>query len=53
LTEVHGRDVQVSDSVRAVAPQVQNLRRDHHELGVEAGPHLRLAAAFDEFKEAI
>jgi hypothetical protein len=32
---------------------MQNIRRGHYELGVEAGPHLRLAAAFDELKEAI
>ena len=27
---------------------VQNLRRGHYELGVDAAPRLRLAAAFDE-----
>jgi transposase, IS6 family len=27
---------------------VQNVRRGHYELGVEAGPGLTLAAAFDE-----
>ncbi len=33
---------------------VQNLRRGHYELGVEAGTrHLRIAAAFDELAEAI
>jgi IS6 family transposase len=33
---------------------IQNLRRGHYELGVEAqSPHLRLAAAFDELTEAI
>jgi IS6 family transposase len=33
---------------------MQNLRRGHYELGVEAiSPRLRLAAAFDELTEAI
>jgi IS6 family transposase len=33
---------------------IQNLRRGHHELGVEARhEHLRLAAAFDELTAAI
>jgi IS6 family transposase len=32
---------------------VQNLRRGHYELAVEAGPHLRLATAFNELKPAI
>jgi hypothetical protein len=33
---------------------VQNLRRGHYELGVEARHvRLRLAAAFDELAEAI
>ena len=33
---------------------MQNLRRGHYELGVEAlSPCLRLAAAFDELTEAI
>ena len=32
---------------------VQNVRRGHHELGVEASPVLRLAAAFDELQPAI
>jgi IS6 family transposase len=33
---------------------IQNLRRGHHELGVEARqPRLRLAAAFDELNTAI
>ena len=33
---------------------IQNLRRGHYELGVEARHrHLRLAAAFDELAEAI
>ena len=32
---------------------VQNLRRGFYELGVEAEPRLRVAAAFDELKEAI
>jgi len=27
---------------------IQNLRRDHYELGVEALPGMTLAAAFDE-----
>jgi len=32
---------------------MQNLRRGHYELGIEAEPRLRVAAAFDELKEAI
>ena len=32
---------------------VQNVRRGHHELGVEASPVFRLAAAFDELQPAI
>ena len=32
---------------------VQNLRRGHYELGVEAEPRLRTAAAFDELVEVI
>jgi transposase-like protein len=32
---------------------VQNLRRGHYELGIEAQPRLRIAAAFDELIEAI
>jgi hypothetical protein len=33
---------------------IQNLRRGHYELGIEARhEHLRLAAAFDELAKAI
>jgi hypothetical protein len=32
---------------------VQNLRRGHCELGVDARPRLRVAAAFDELVRAI
>jgi transposase-like protein len=32
---------------------VQNLRRGHYELGVDARPTLRLAAAFSELAQAI
>ena len=32
---------------------MQNLRRGHYELGVEAEPRLRIATAFDELKEVI
>ena len=33
---------------------IQNLRRGHYELGVEAQRHqLRVAGAFDEIKRAI
>ena len=33
---------------------MQNLRRGHYELGVEArNRHLRVAAAFDELAQAI
>ena len=33
---------------------MQNLRRGHYELGVDAlNPHLRVAAAFDELAQAI
>ena len=32
---------------------IQNLRRGHYELAVDAGPLLRLATAFDELRPAI
>lgn len=32
---------------------IQNLRRGHYELGVEAQPRLRVAADLDELTEAI
>jgi transposase-like protein len=32
---------------------VQNLRRGHYELGVEASPELRVVAAFTELARAI
>jgi transposase-like protein len=32
---------------------MQNLRRGHYELGVEAEPRLRVAAAFDELIDTI
>jgi len=32
---------------------IQNLRRGHYELGTEARPGLRLAAAFDEPRQVI
>jgi IS6 family transposase len=32
---------------------VQNLRRGHYELGVDALPALRVATAFTELAEAI
>jgi hypothetical protein len=32
---------------------IQNVRRDHYELGVEVAPVLRLATAFDELQHAI
>jgi IS6 family transposase len=32
---------------------MQNIRRGHYELGVEAEPRLRVAAAFEELSEAI
>ncbi len=32
---------------------MQNVRRGHYELGTEADPHLRIAAAFDELSLAI
>ena len=32
---------------------MQNIRRGHYELGVEAEPRLRVAAAFDEISETI
>ena len=32
---------------------VQNVRRGHHELGLDAEPHHRLAAAFTELAQAI
>ena len=32
---------------------IQNLRRGHYELGIEAEPTLRLAAAFGELGLAV
>jgi len=32
---------------------LQNLRRGHYELGVDARPQLRIAAAFTELAHAI
>jgi transposase-like protein len=32
---------------------VQNLRRGHHELAIDAPPRLRVAAAFSELARAI
>jgi hypothetical protein len=32
---------------------MQNLRRGHYELAVDAPPRTRVAAAFTEFAEAI
>ena len=32
---------------------IQNLRRSHYELAVDATPLFRLAAAFDELRPAI
>ena len=32
---------------------MQNIRRGHYELGVEAEPRLRVGAAFDELRHAI
>jgi hypothetical protein len=32
---------------------IQNLRRGHYELGVDARPGLRLAAAFDELARVL
>jgi hypothetical protein len=32
---------------------MQNVRRGHYELGVEAEPRLRVAEAFSELSEAI
>jgi hypothetical protein len=32
---------------------VQNLRRDHYELGIDAALVFRLATAFDELQPAI
>jgi IS6 family transposase len=47
------RDRTASAVIRSHA-FIQNLRRGHHELGVNASnQHLRVAAAFDELAEAI
>ena len=32
---------------------IQNLRRGHYELGIDAPPALRVAAAFAELAQAI
>jgi len=34
-------------------PFIQNLRRGHYELAVDAGPLFELATAFNELKPAI
>jgi transposase-like protein len=50
------RTLEQDRSARIIIPGqalVQNLRRGHYELGVEASPKLRLAAAFDELATAI
>jgi hypothetical protein len=50
------RGLEQDRSARIIIPGralVQNLRRGHYELGVEASPKLRLAAAFDELATAI
>nr|WP_278043896.1 DDE-type integrase/transposase/recombinase [Protofrankia symbiont of Coriaria ruscifolia] len=44
------RSTQTVSSGRAF---VQNVRRGHYELGVEAEPHLRLSAAFTELVLAV
>ena len=41
------RDQTASVMIRGLA-FIQNLRRGHYELGVDAHPGLTLAAAFDE-----
>jgi hypothetical protein len=47
------RDPSASVVIRGHA-FIQNLRRGHYELGVNArSKHLRIAAAFDELAEAI
>jgi hypothetical protein len=47
------RDPSASVVIRGHA-FIQNLRRGHYELGVNArSRHLRVAAAFDELTEAI
>jgi IS6 family transposase len=46
------RDRTASIAIRAHA-FIQNLRRDHYELGVDARPGLTLAAAFDELERVI
>ncbi len=48
-----GTDRAASTVIRGHA-FIQNLRRGHYELGVEARhEHLRVAAAFDELSAAI
>jgi IS6 family transposase len=32
---------------------MQNIRRDHYELGIEARPHRRVASAFTELARTI
>ena len=32
---------------------MQNVRRDHYELGIETDPRLGVATAFDELSDAI
>ena len=52
----HMRGLKADRSARAAIAGhafMQNLRRGHYELGVEAQPRLRIAAAFDELIEAI
>ncbi len=46
------RDRTVSVIIRGHA-FMQNLRRGHYELGVDALPGLRVAAAFDELARVV
>src|SRR5664280_3742647 len=46
------RDRTASIAIRGHA-FIQNLRRGHYELGVDARPGLTLAAAFDELAQTI
>ena len=50
------RGLQTDRSARVVIAGhafVQNVRRGHYQLGLDAQPRLRVAAAFDELIETI
>jgi hypothetical protein len=57
LSEHRVGEVEVAveaDEIQVLLPRLmQNMRRGHYELGVEADPRLRVRAAFTELTETI